>query len=361
MREIQVSISKPIETDIKEATLLFGSQSVSNTGTADTLRFRFDAAPLDKELAKILGVQAQSEEYAAVTIAFHANYLRAFTTRTAAAACSYGLVCFDPDIEFPPIVKPIKKTKATLTASQTAQQQQVHLNERFSEVIATVTQQFLQKRWQSLTHAEKWEVNQLLAPKTSPLRKKTLKIAEHEHVHRSLILAQYDQEFAKELLESSLSSTKGKEAVDDDEEEAATTEKPAPAAPAAIPTNIPTPVNKNVTMNDLPGSAKWLDVATPWMSKLGVFFNCDQCGAKIHTVAWMCTVCSNYDLCDHCRKQYGAPQFFRKFRCGLTLLFFLCRGWEKYANGHSFSHPMVPLRYQSNCTVLSISSNRCET
>jgi hypothetical protein len=55
---------------------LFGSQCVSQTGTSDTLRFRFDAAPLDPEIAAILGIRDQSKEYAAVTVAFHANYLR---------------------------------------------------------------------------------------------------------------------------------------------------------------------------------------------------------------------------------------------------------------------------------------------
>lgn len=76
MREIHVDVSRPIETDIKEACLLFGSQSVCETGTRDVLRVRFDAAPLDDETAKILGIQNKSKEYAAVTIAFHANYLR---------------------------------------------------------------------------------------------------------------------------------------------------------------------------------------------------------------------------------------------------------------------------------------------
>lgn len=223
---------------------------------------------------------------------------------------------FRTDIDYPPLVKPVKKTKASLTASQSANTLQVNLNERFSEVMATVTQQYLQKRWNSLVHPDKWDLNIFLDPKRSPLKKKILAKLDHEHVHRALILSQYDRDFAKELLETALaSSDKDKQKDDEDEEDeeslppqssSSTSSASTPPAPLT-PLPPHTPQNMTLQAANLPGSTQWIDLATPWMTRAGVFFNCDQCGARITTVAWVCSVCQDYDLCDSCHSLYVGP------------------------------------------------------
>jgi hypothetical protein len=243
-----------------------------------------------------------------------------------------------------------------LTASQSAASMQVNLNERFSEVIATVLQQYLQKRWNSVSHPEKWELNTLMNTKTSGLKKKTLKAAEIEHVHRALILSQYDIEFARELLDASIPHGKGKEAADDeDEEEApqAQTQSSSSSSSSTLPAPVDVPLTTaNVQPANLPGSSVWIDQTTPWMSKQGVHFSCDQCGSKIYSVCWICTVCNDYDLCDGCHSAYVDASFcsFLFFFAGRLSTYLPtpnCRGWQSYSKGHTYNHAMVPMRYQS--------------